>query len=280
MTEKSKNELVLIDDEIDHLLIKIHQQFGYDFSDYSRASIKRRITRFLLNNKISGIDELTPALMGHADFFEYFIEELMVNVTEMFRDPSFYKALAEKVLPVLSTYPFIRIWDAGCSTGEELISLAIMLHENKLLKRTRIYATDINQKSLLIAREGIIPLSEIPGYSKNYLHAGGKNELSYYYSEEKKNVVFRRELLENIVFYPHNLASDASFNEFHLIVCRNVFIYFNKQLQERVLKLFIDSLIPLGFLGLGKKETISLSAHVSNFNIIDSEEKIYRKIMI
>jgi chemotaxis protein methyltransferase CheR len=280
MTEKSKSEIFLEEDEIDQLLSGIYHKYGYDFTNYSRASIKRRLIRFLINNNLSHIDELKNRLFSQPEFFMFFVEELMVNVTEMFRDPTFYKTLREKVLPVLSTYPHIRIWDAGCSTGEELISLAIILLENKLLHRTRIYATDINQKSLLKAKEGIVSLSEIPLYAKNYRIAGGSMELSHYYSEEKKNVVFRQSLLKNIVFYPHNLVSDTSFNEFHLIICRNVFIYFKKQLQENVLKLFLDSLVPLGFLGLGKKETISLSDHAASFSTIDHEEKIYRKIKI
>jgi chemotaxis protein methyltransferase CheR len=280
MTEKSKSEIFLEEDEVDQLLSGIYHKYGYDFTNYSRSSIKRRLTRFLINNNLSHIDELKNRLFSQPEFFEFFVEELMVNVTEMFRDPTFYKTLREKVLPVLSTYPHIRIWDAGCSTGEELISLAIILHENKLLHRTRIYATDINQKSLLKAKEGIVPLSEIPLYSKNYKIAGGLMDLSHYYSEEKKNVVFRQSLFKNIVFYPHNLVSDTSFNEFHLIICRNVFIYFKKQLQENVLKLFLDSLVPLGFLGLGKKETISLSDHAASFSTIDHEEKIYRKIKL
>jgi chemotaxis protein methyltransferase CheR len=280
MTEKSKSEIFLEEDEVDQLLSGIYHKYGYDFTNYSRSSIKRRLTRFLINNNLSHIDELKNRLFSQPEFFEFFVEELMVNVTEMFRDPTFYKTLREKVLPVLSTYPHIRIWDAGCSTGEELISLAIILHENKLLHCTRIYATDINQKSLLKAKEGIVPLSEIPLYSKNYKIAGGLMDLSHYYSEEKKNVVFRQSLFKNIVFYPHNLVSDTSFNEFHLIICRNVFIYFKKQLQENVLKLFLDSLVPLGFLGLGKKETISLSDHAASFSTIDHEEKIYRKIKL
>jgi chemotaxis protein methyltransferase CheR len=280
MTEKSKNEIELIDDDIDHLWTIIYQTYGYDFSNYSKASIKRRLTRFLINNNISGIGELKAELLAHTNFFEYFVEELMVNVTEMFRDPTFFKSLGENVLPVLSTYPYIRIWDAGCATGEELLSLAILLHEKNLLQRTRIYATDINQKSLLKAKEGIVPLSDIPLYSRNYVTAGGSKELAQYYAEEKNSVVFHRHLLKKIIFYPHNLVSDNAFNEFHLIVCRNVFIYFKKQLQERVLKLFLDSLTPLGFLGLGKKETISLSDHASSFSTIDYEEKIYRKIRI
>jgi chemotaxis protein methyltransferase CheR len=280
MTEKSKNEIVLNAKEVDHFFIEIHKRYGYDFVNYSRASINRRLIRFMINNHFAEVNDLKERLLNDPDLFEFFVEELMVNVTEMFRDPSFFKALREKVMPILSTYPHIRIWDAGCSTGEELLSLAIMLHEEKLLEKTRIYATDLNQRSLITAKNGAVPLSEINLYSNNYKDTGGKRELSYYYHENKKIAVFNPSLLSNVVFYPHNLATDTSFNEFHLILCRNVFIYFNKQLQERVLHLFLESLSPLGFLSLGKKETISLSQHAEGFSVVDNEEKIFRKIML
>jgi chemotaxis protein methyltransferase CheR len=280
MTEKSKNEIVLNAKEVDLFFLEVHKRYGYDFLNYSRASINRRLTRFMINNHFTNLKDLKEKLLNHPDLFEFFVEELMVNVTEMFRDPVFFKALREKVLPILSTYPHIRIWDAGCSTGEELLSLAIMLHEEKLLRKTRIYATDINQRSLITAKKGAVPLSEINLYSSNYQKTGGKKKLSDYYHENQKNAVFNPSLLSNVVFYPHNLASDTSFNEFHLILCRNVFIYFNKQLQERVLHLFLESLSPLGFLSLGKKETISLSQHAESFSVIDNEEKIFRKIKL
>jgi chemotaxis protein methyltransferase CheR len=280
MTEKSKNEIVLNAKEVDHLLIEIQKRYGYDFINYSRASINRRLTRFMINNHFTEVNDMKASLLSDPDLFEFFVEELMVNVTEMFRDPSFFKALRQKVMPILSTYPHIRIWDAGCSTGEELLSLAILLHEEKLLRKTRIYATDINQRSLLTAKNGVVPLSEINLYSNNYKETGGKKKLSDYYHENQKNAVFNPSLLSNVVFYPHNLATDMSFNEFHLILCRNVFIYFNKQLQERVLHLFFESLSPLGFLGLGKKETISLSQHAEGFSVIDNEERIFRRIKL
>jgi chemotaxis protein methyltransferase CheR len=280
MTEKLKNEIVLNTKDVDHFLIEINNRYGYDFLNYSRASVNRRLTRFMLNNHFTEVNDLKERLLNDPDFFEFFVEELMVNVTEMFRDPSFFKALREKVLPILSTYPHIRIWDAGCSTGEELLSLAILLYEDELLKKARIYATDINQRSLLNAKNGVVPLSEINLYSNNYNNTGGKNKLSDYYHENQKNAVFNPSLLSNVVFYPHNLATDMSFNEFHLILCRNVFIYFNKQLQERVLHLFLESLSPLGFLSLGKKETVTLSQYAGGFSVIDNEEKIFRKIIL
>jgi chemotaxis protein methyltransferase CheR len=280
MTGKSKNEIVLNAQEVDRFFIEIYKRYGYDFLNYSRASINRRLTRFMLYNYFSELNDLKERLFNDPDLFAFFVEELMVNVTEMFRDPSFFKALREKVVPILSTYPHIRIWDAGCSTGEELLSLAIILHEEKLLKKTRIYATDINQRSLITAKKGEVPLSEINLYSSNYQKTGGKKKLSDYYHENQKNALFNPSLLSNVVFYPHNLATDTSFNEFHLILCRNVFIYFNKQLQERVLHLFIESLSPLGFIGLGKKETISLSQHADSFSVIEKEEKIFRKIKL
>ena len=245
--------------EVEALITKIHTYYGYDFSGYARASVYRRVKRFLAYKHLNSLEELEQELFTDSYFFEHFLQEITVNVTEMFRDPSFFLSLRQNVLPILSTYPFIKIWDAGCSTGEELFSLAILLEEEGLLNRTKIYATDINQKVLKLAKEGIFPASHMVGYTSAYYAAGGKQAFSDYYTSNYGSVKFDASLIRNVVFYPHNLATDSSFNEFHLILCRNVLIYFNRQLQERVLRLFDESLVSLGYLGLGKKESMALS---------------------
>jgi chemotaxis protein methyltransferase CheR len=256
----------------------IFNHYGYDFRNYSKASLKRRLNRIFINTQVNNTGDLLEQLMKSPASFEYFLQELTVNVTEMFRDPAFFLSLRKKVLPALSTYPFIKIWDAGCSSGEELFSLAIMLKEEKLLHRSKIYATDINQRVLKEAKEGIFPLNTMKIYSKNYQEAGGKLSLADYYHANYERAIFNSDLLENVVFYPHNLATDKSFNEFHLIICRNVLIYFDKELQDKVVRLFYDSLATLGYIGLGQKETLFLSPLAKKFDVIDKEEKIYRKI--
>jgi chemotaxis protein methyltransferase CheR len=263
--------------QVDDFFEELLTQYGYDFRHYSRASVLRRLDRFMIHTKLTDLDALKETVGKDPHFFEYFLQEITVNVTEMFRDPTFFLALRQKVVPILSTYPYIKIWDAGCSTGEEIFSLAIVLQEENLLKRTRIYATDINQKVLRQAKEGIFPISSMVHYTKNYQKAGGKKSLSDYYHAHHGGAIFNHSLLENVIFYPHNLATDESFNEFHLVVCRNVLIYFNKQLQERVFELFLKSLAPLGYLGLGKKESTLFATNPQSFDTIDKEEKIYRR---
>jgi chemotaxis protein methyltransferase CheR len=273
---KLENE-ELFELEVEALIKEIHTQYGYDFSGYARASVYRRIKRFLGQKHLQSIDELRKFLFTDSFFFENFLQEITVNVTEMFRDPTFYKSLRENVLPILSTYPFIKVWDAGCSTGEELFSLAILLEEEGLLGRTKLYATDINQKVLRQAKEGIFSASHMAAYTSAYYAAGGKRDFADYYTSNYGSVKFNASLVKNVVFYPHNLATDTSFNEFHLIVCRNVLIYFNRQLQERVYKLFDESLVSLGYLALGKKETLAMSNISQHFNIVDKSNRIYRK---
>ncbi len=260
----------------DFFLKTIREKYGYDFTDYSRSTVNRRLIRFMQKNNIETLEELLDNLLNESSLFEYFVQEFTVTVTDMFRDPGFFLSLRKKVLPVLSTYPFIRVWDVGCATGEELYSLAILLREENLLHKTTIYATDINQKALATAREGIFNLADMAVYSENYLKSGGKYSLSDYYLAKYNGAIFDRSLVKNVVFYPHNLVTDSSFNEFHLIMCRNVLIYFNRQLQEKVFRLFSDSLAPLCFLGLGSKETLTLSAQARNYDIIDANEKIYK----
>ncbi|MEJ8800773.1 CheR family methyltransferase [Pontibacter sp. H249] len=264
--------------EVEELIKDIHQQYGYDFNGYARASIYRRVKRFIINNHLQSIAALRSQLFASSYFFEGFLQEITVNVTEMFRDPSFFLALRQHVLPILSTYPFIKIWDAGCSTGEELFSLAILLREEGLLDRTKIYATDINQKVLKQAKEGIFPASNIAANTTGYYESGGKQEFSNYYVSNYGSVKFDSTLIKNVVFYPHNLATDSTFNEFHLILCRNVLIYFNRELQERVFRLFDESLVDLGYLALGKKETLAMSGVFNKYTYVDKDNRIHRKV--
>lgn len=272
------NGIDSFEQDVEELIQDIHLNYGYDFSGYSRASVHRRIKRFLINQGLPDMVALKKVVFSNPFFFESFLQEITVNVTEMFRDPAFFLSLRKNVLPILSTYPHIKIWDAGCSTGEELFSLAILLQEEGLLERTRIYATDLNQKALKQAKEGIFPAKDLAAYTSGYYASGGKKEFSSYYTSNYGSLKFNSSLIKNVVFYPHNLASDSSFNEFHLILCRNVLIYFNSELQDRVFTLFNKSLIRLGYLGLGKKETLSMSGVNGSFNFVDKENRIYRKI--
>lgn len=265
------------EEEVENLIVDIHKQYGYDFSGYARASVYRRIKRFLTNKHLNSLQALREMIFSDSYYFESFLQEVTVNVTEMFRDPSFFLSLRKNVLPILSTYPHIKIWDAGCSTGEELFSLAILLQEEGLLNRTKIYATDINQKVLRQAKEGIFSASNIAAYTAAYYASGGKKEFSTYFTSNYGSLKFDSSLIKNVVLYPHNLATDSSFNEFHLIVCRNVLIYFTRALQEKVFKLFDESLVNLGYLALGKKETLTLSHIGKRFQFVDKHNRIYRK---
>jgi chemotaxis protein methyltransferase CheR len=271
-------EHILLPDEhkTGFFLESIRNRYGYDFTDYSRNTVNRRLVRFMLRNKIPALDELLEVLLSDSNLFEYFIQEFTITVTEMFRDPGFFLSLRKNVLPTLSTYPFIRIWDAGCATGEELYSLAIMLQEENLLHKTTIYATDINQKALATAKAGIFDAAAMAAYSDNYNFSGGKYSLADYYHSRHNGAIFDKSLIGNVVFYPHNLVTDSSFNEFHLVVCRNVLIYFNRPLQEKVLALFSESIIPLCYLALGNKETLMMSVQYPRYEVVDGNEKIYR----
>jgi chemotaxis protein methyltransferase CheR len=242
--------------EIKQFLESIRFVYGYDFTEYSEASVKRRIQSFMDANKISSVKDLGRLILKDEPVFEKFVQDITVNVTEMFRDPMFYKSLRRHVVGRLATYPFIKIWIAGCSTGEEVYSLAILLREEGLLERAVIYATDINQAALQKAKEGISPIDSMKSYTENYMKAGGKNSFSDYYKAKYNSVLWDKSLRQNIVFSVHNLAMDKSFNEFQLILCRNVLIYFNQSLQNKVVELFYESLCVFGFLALGNKESL------------------------
>lgn len=269
--------LQIQDEEMEMLLSEILDKHGYDFTDYSRASLKRRINRLLSLDKFPSMAEFRYRLQNDQNYLLRFVEEITVNVTEMFRDPLFYKALREDVFPVLATYPFIRIWHAGCSTGEEVYSMAIMLQEANLLHKSLIYATDVNPGVLDKLRKGIFPLGNMKLYAENYIKSGGTRDFSQYYTTKYDLAKFDQSLATKMIVSTHNLTSDRSFNEFQLICCRNVLIYFEKILQDRVLTLFSDSLEKRGFLALGSKESLKFSAVSTQFNPVNSE-KIWRKI--
>jgi chemotaxis protein methyltransferase CheR len=266
------------DDEIEIILHDMFDIYGYDFTNYSRASIKRRINGLLAHERFSSFAEFRSKLRNDLSFFSRFVEQVTVNVTEMFRDVSFYKALRHDVLPLLATWPTIRIWHAGCATGEEVYSMAILLHEANLLERSLLYATDINPAVMNKVREGIFPMSQMKQYAENYILSGGKNDFSSYYVAQYDGVKFHEFLGKKMVLATHNLVSDGSFNEFQLILCRNVMIYFDKSLQDRVLKLFYESLELLGYLALGSKETLRSAVLTKKFKQLNTKEKIWRKI--
>jgi chemotaxis protein methyltransferase CheR len=270
-------KLVLQQEEIQELLRLIHQVYGYDFSGYARGSLIRRIHKFMEDHQIQNGTELISLVVGNMGIFENFLETITVNVTEMFRDPGFYKALREKVLPVLASYPQINIWHAGCSTGEEVFSLCILLHEAELLHRSRIYATDINPANLARARTGVVPLHNMREYTVNYRLSGSLMDFSDYYTALYDKAIIDKQIRERIVFLQHNLVTDRSFNEFQLVICRNVMIYFNKDLQGQVLRLFYDSLAPFGFLGLGMKESLLFSEHRNRFAPVEPGIKLFKR---
>jgi chemotaxis protein methyltransferase CheR len=256
----------------------IYQQYGFDFRDYARGSIKRRLWRRAYAEGLESISGLQERVLHDQDTMNRLLEDLSINVTSMFRDPEFYLAIRQKVVPLLRTYPFIRIWNAGCSTGEETFSLAILLREEGLIDRTKIYATDINENVLDLAKQGVFPLDKMRDYTENYIAAGGKTAFSEYYTADGQGARFNESLTENIIFAQHNLASDRSFNEFQMIVCRNVMIYFDRSLQERVHGLFYSSLGMSGVLALGRKESIKFTRHASAYEEIDLNEKLYKRV--
>jgi chemotaxis protein methyltransferase CheR len=264
--------------ELDLLLDGIFRRYGYDFRQYAPASLRRRLRRRMEDEQIPTVTALLERVLHDPPAMDRLLLELSVSVTAMFRDPTFYVALRERIVPLLRTYPFTRIWVAGCSTGEEVYSLAIVLAEEGLYRNTRIYATDINDAVLERARRGVFPLDKMREYTENYLNAGGRRVFSDYYVAAYDDAQFSRTLVENVVFAQHNLVSDRSFNEFNLIMCRNVMIYFDRRLQNRVHELFYESLAPFGVLVLGHKESIRFSPFESSYEELDPQERLYRKI--
>ena len=273
MDETSENEKI----EFDLLLHAIYQKYGYDFRNYAKASIRRRIRRRFSLSGLKTISEMQHKLLNDKQFFEVLLLDLTVNVTEMFRDPSFFKMIRKTVIPELKKQPFIRVWHAGCSSGEEVYSTAILLNEEGLYKNTLIYATDVNEAVLDKAKKGIFSIDRMKDYTRNYRNAGGIASFADYYTARYDHAIMDNSLKKNIVFSDHNLVTDDVFGEMNLIICRNVLIYFSCDLQERVFGLFWESLRSGGFLCLGSKETIRFSTYSDDFENVAEGEKIYRK---
>jgi chemotaxis protein methyltransferase CheR len=264
--------------ELTLLLEAIYQHYGYDFRQYVRASIRRRVWRRMLKEKLETISGLQERVLHDPACMDRLLNDLTISVTSMFRNPTAYIALRRKVVPLLRTYPFLRIWNAGCSTGEETYSLAILLREEGLADRVRIYATDINQAVLQRAKEGLFSLDRIGEYQQHYIRAGGRTPFSEYYNIEGNGARFDPTLVENVVFAQHNLVSDGSFNQFNFIVCRNVMIYFDSSLQDKVHDLFYRSLVRFGLLALGEDESIRFTRHADAYEELDGQEKLYQRI--
>lgn len=264
--------------EINLLLEAIYQRYGHDFREYAKVSIKRRVKDALQKSDCKTIIEVIQKLLVDEVFFQWFLTHFSITVTEWFRDPLFYKALREKVIPHLKTYPFIKIWHAGCATGEEVYSLAILLKEEDLYDRTTIYATDFNDDSLAKAKKGVFPMSDISSTVADYKKTEGTHSLTGYFHARYDSLIINKSLKENITFANYNLVTDGVFGEMHLILCRNVLIYFDKSLQNKVLSRFYESLNHKGFLALGSKESLQFSSIMDKFNDFDKNEKIYRKV--
>lgn len=268
----------VVDIEVRLLVEAVFLRYGHDFRDYAPASLKRRVQQAQRAMGAETVSALQERVLRDASAFSALLSHLTVPVSEMFRDPAYFLALRRHVVPVLRTYPSIKVWVAGCSTGEEPYSLAILLHEEGLLERTIFYATDIDHGSLDKARQGIFPLERMQDFTRNYQQAGGSRSLGDYYTAAYGGALFDRRLREAITFADHSLATDAVFAETQLVSCRNVLIYFNRRLQDRALGLFHDSLSRRGFLGLGSRETLDFSAYAKRFEAIDRAERIYRRL--
>lgn len=263
--------------EIQLLLEAIYKKYGYDFKSYACAHTKRRLDHRRALEGLDNFSQLTHRLIYDETFFNKILLDLSINVTEMFRDPWFYKRVREVVIPHLKTYPFIKVWHAGCSAGQEVYSMGILLEEEGMKDRVQIYATDFNEPILQKAKDGIYPMDLVREYTMNYQKAGGTRSFSEYYTADYDNAVMKRSLREQVLFSSHNLVTDGVFGEMNVIFCRNVLIYFNKDLQNRVLKLFYESLSPGGFLCLGSKESLKFSNVANLFETVSEREKIFRK---
>jgi chemotaxis protein methyltransferase CheR len=277
VTEADHHDRELEELELELLLEAVYRRYGYDFRGYARASLRRRLWRRADLEGLRSLSGLQERVLHDPGCLERLLTDLSINVTAMFRDPGFHQALRRVVLPELRTHPFVRVWVAGCSTGEEVISIAIALHEEGMLDRSRIYATDMDADVLARAQTGGFALEKVRDYTRNYLAAGGTDSFSGYYSVTGDQAIFDAELLRPVVFAQHNLATDGSFNEFHLVICRNVLIYFGRDLQDRVLGLFDESLPRRGVLALGHKETLRGTAIEARYEAIVEAERIYRR---
>ncbi|HLN22011.1 MAG TPA: protein-glutamate O-methyltransferase CheR [Bacteroidales bacterium] len=276
--ELSEEEKSSIQDiEIRLFLEAVNEKYGYDFRKYSMSYIKRRLLANMKKNSVESVSMLQQKILYDPNFFKSLLADISLIVTEMFRDPKFFISVREKVIPVLRTYPFIKIWHAGCSTGEEVYSMAILLKEEGLLDRSLIYATDFNNNVVKKASEGIYQVENIKKYAENYYKAKGKVDFSEYFLVKYGSALVDQSLKKNIVFSDHNLVCDGIFGEMNMIVCRNVLIYFNRELQNRVLDLFNNSLLPGGILCLGTKETLMFYGNRKKFTQLD-KSNVYRKL--
>ena len=264
--------------EIELLLEAIYRHYGHDFRSYAFSSLRRRFRKRLEAEKAPTFSALQDRVLHDPKAMDRLLRDMSVNVTGMFRDPTFFLALREKLLPILRTYPFVRIWHAGCASGEEVYALAIILEEEGLYERSRVYATDMNSDALDNAKAGEFPLARMREYTSNYLQAGGTRSFSEYYTARRDSAVFDARLRRNVLFAQHNLATDTSFSEFNLILCRNVLIYFDRTLKERVYKLFDASLAPFGALCLGRRESLRFTSAETEYEEFDAAERIYRRL--
>lgn len=263
--------------EMELLLEGMYRHYGYDFRSYARSSLRRRLMKRLEAEKLATFSALQDKVLHDPTAMENLVRDMSVNVTSMFRDPSFFQAFRQKVVPMLRTYPFVRIWHAGCASGEEVYAMAILLEEEGLYERSRLYATDMNAEALERARTGIFPIGRMREYTASYQQAGGTRSFSEYYTASYGAALFHARLRENVLFAQHNLATDTSFSEFNVILCRNVLIYFDRSLKERTLKLFHDSLSPLGFMCLGRRESLRFTDVEGDFDELDARERIFRR---
>ncbi|OZI37719.1 chemotaxis protein CheR [Bordetella genomosp. 10] len=268
----------IFDIELKLLLEGVYLRYQHDFRGYAVSSMRRRVQQAMEHFDCATISQLQEKVLHQPAVFAQMLQFFTVQVSEMFRDPSYFRALREVVVPVLKTYPSVKLWVAGCSSGEEVWSLAILLREEDLLSRALIYATDINPDALRAAESGIYPLDRIAQFSKNYRAAGGTGSLSDYYTSNLHDARFDRSLREHVVFADHSLATDSVFSEVHFISCRNVLIYFNRELQDRATALFHEALVRRGFLGLGAKESLRYTRQAAQFVELDRNERIYQRI--
>lgn len=276
MVVESAAELEALETEL--LLTAVARRHGYDFRNYAAASMRRRLRRAMQVEGVRTLSGLQERLLHDPESLHRFVSTLSVHVTGMFRDPEVYASLRRRVVPLLRTWPFVRIWHAGCATGEEVYSLAVLLHEEGLLNRCRIYATDLSEDLLDVARRGVYPLRAIRDYTAAYHKAGGRADFSTYYTADATHAILRDDLRRHIVFSQHNLVSDGSFNEFHLILCRNVMIYFDQELRDQVYELLHGSLVMFGALALGLRESLRFSPCDDCFEAIDEPRRLYRKV--
>lgn len=265
------------DVEIRLLLEGVQQVYGYDFRDYADASIKRRLTQWLAESPFDTFSAAQARLLREPELFLSLLQGITVNVTEMFRDPAFFKAIREQAIPFLKTYPFVKIWHAGCASGEEAYSMAILLNEEGMAGRFRMYATDIDEAVLQKAAEGVMPMAEMQKFTRNYQKSGGLASFADYYTARYDRAILSASLKKDIVFAPHNLATDAEFGEMNMVLCRNVMIYFKPALKERCLSLFDNSLLPGGFLCLGLKESLERKRIGERYEELVRFMRIYRK---